>query len=139
VASTQPGRAVPLKVWRDKGEKTLEIKIGETPDDNVALKSTNKGKSLLGLDVRPITPELARQLNLRNPEGVIVFSVDDESAAAEAGLQRGDVIREVNRQRVRSLPDFEKATKDVKEGDRVTVLLQRGPQSLYVAYTVGRG
>jgi serine protease Do len=139
VAATQPGRAVPLKVWRDKSEKTLEIKIGETPDDNVALKSTNKGKGLLGLDVRPITPELARQLNLRNPEGVIVFQVDEDSAASEAGVQRGDVIREVNRQRVRSLQDFEKATKDVKDGDRITVLLQRGPQSLYVAFTVARG
>ncbi|HKW90792.1 MAG TPA: Do family serine endopeptidase [Methylomirabilota bacterium] len=139
VASTAPGRAVPLKVWRDKAEKTLEIKIGETPDESVALKTTNKGKSLLGLEVRPITPELARQLNLRNPEGVIVFSVDEDSAASEAGLQRGDVIREVNRQRIRSLPDFEKATKDVKDGDRVTVLLQRGPQSLYVAFTVARG
>ena len=73
------------------------------------------------------------------PEGVIVFSVDEESAASEAGLQRGDVIREVNRQRVRSVQDFEKATKDVKDGDRVTVLLQRGPQSLYVAFTVARG
>ena len=110
VASTTPGRAVPLKVWRDKAEKTLEIKIGETPDETVALKSTNKGKSRLGLDVRPITPELARQLNLRAPEGVIVFGVDEDSAASEAGLQRGDVIREVNRQRVRSLQDFEKAT-----------------------------
>jgi serine protease Do len=139
VAATAPGRAVPLKVWRDKGEKTLEIKIGETPDETVALKSTSKGKGLLGLDVRPITPELARQLNLRNPDGVIVFSVDEDSAASEAGLQRGDVIREVNRQRVRSLQDFEKATKDVKDGDRVTVLLQRGPQSLYVAFTVARG
>ena len=139
VAATTPGRAVPLKVWRDKGEKTLEIKICETPDETVALKPTNKGKSLLGLDVRPITPELARQLNLRTPDGVIVFSVDDESAASEAGLQRGDVIREVNRQKVRSVQDFEKVTKDVKDGDRVTVLLQRGPQSLYVAFTVARG
>jgi serine protease Do len=139
VAATTPGRAVPLKVWRDKGEKTLEIKIGETPDETVALKSTNKGKTLLGLDVRPITPELARQLNLRTPEGVIVFAVEEESAASEAGLQRGDVIREVNRQKVRSVQDFEKITKDVKDGDRVTVLLQRGPQSLYVAFTVARG
>jgi serine protease Do len=89
--------------------------------------------------VRPITPELARQLNLRTPDGVIVFSVDEDSPASEAGLQRGDVIREVNRQRVRNLADFEKATKDVKDGDRVTVLLQRGPQSLYVAFTVARG
>ena len=139
VAATAPGRAVPLKVWRDKSEKTLEIKIGETPDETVALKSTNKGKSLLGLDVRPITPELARQLNLRTPDGVIVFAVEEESAASEAGLQRGDVIREVNRQKVRGVQDFEKITKDVKDGDRVTVLLQRGPQSLYVAFTVARG
>jgi serine protease Do len=139
VAATAPGRAVPLKVWRDRSEKMLEIKIGETPDETVALKSTNKGKSLLGLDVRPITPEMARQLNLRSPDGVLVFAVEEDSAASEAGLQRGDVIREVNRQRVRSLPDFEKATKDVKDGDRVTVLLQRGAQSLYVAFTVARG
>lgn len=139
VAATTPGRAVPLKVWRDKSEKTLEIKIGETPDETVALKSTNKAKSLLGLDVRPLTPELARQLNLRTPDGVIVFSVEEESAASEAGLQRGDVIREVNRQKVRSVQDFEKITKDVKDGDRVTLLLQRGPQSLYVAFTVARG
>src|SRR5713101_7427138 len=139
VATTPPGKGVPLKVWRDKAEKTLEIKIGETPDETVALKTTNKGKSLLGLDVRPITPELARQLNLRTPEGVIVFAVEEESAASEAGLQRGDVIREVNRQKVRSVQDFEKITKDVKDSDRVTVLLQRGPQSLYVAFTVARG
>ncbi len=136
VAATAPGRAVPLKVWRDKSEKTLEIKIGETPDETVALKSTSKGKGLLGLDVRPITPELARQLNLRNPDGVIVFSVDEDSAASEAGLQRGDVIHEVNRQPVRNLQDFAKATKDVKYGDRVTMRLQRGPQSLYVAFIV---
>jgi len=139
VAATAPGKGVPLKVWRDKTEKTLEIKIGETPDDSVALKSTNKGRALLGLDVRPITPDIARQLNLRGEEGVVVFSVEDDSAAAEAGLQRGDVIREVNRQRVRSVQDFERATKDVKEGDRVTLLLQRGQQSLYVAFTIARG
>src|SRR5215470_1132827 len=82
VALTAPGKGVPVKVWRDKGEKTLEIKIGDTPEDTVALKSTNKGKSLLGLDVRPITPEIARQLNLRSTEGVVVFGVEEDSAAA---------------------------------------------------------
>jgi len=139
VALTPPGKGVPVKVWRDRAEKTLEIKIGETPDDTVALKSTNKSKTLLGLDVRPITPDIARQLNLRGGDGVLVFSVEDESPAADAGLQRGDVIREVNRQRVGNLQDFERATKDIKEGDRVTVLLQRGQQSLYVAFTVAKG
>ena len=139
VALTAPGKGVPIKVWRDKAEKTLEIKIGDTPEDTVALKSSNKSKSLLGLDVRPITPEIARQLNLKSAEGVVVFGVEEDSAAAEAGLQRGDLIREVNRQRVRSVQDFERATKDLKDGDRVTVLLQRGQQALYVAFTVARG
>ena len=69
----------------------------------------------------------------------MVVRVDDDSPAAEAGLQRGDVIREVNRQRVRTLQEYERLTKDLKEGDRITVLLQRGPQALYVAFTVAKG
>src|SRR5204862_4919469 len=98
-----------------------------------------RGEAILGLDARPLTPEPARQLNLRSTEGVVVARVDEGSPAEEAGIQRGDVIREVNRQKVRALPDFERLTKDAKEGDRLTVLLQRGPMSLYVAFTVGKG
>jgi hypothetical protein len=45
----------------------------------------------------------------------------------------------VNRQKIKSLSDFESATKDVKAGDRVTVLLQRGSMSLYVAFTIQAG
>jgi serine protease Do len=141
VAVTTPGKGVPVKLWRDKGEKTLEIKIGETPEETAQVEpsSGGKSKSLLGLETRPITPEIARQLNLRTTEGVLVARVEDEGPAAEAGLQRGDVIREVNRQRIRSAQDFDRATQGLKPGDRVTVLLQRGPQSLYVAFTVAKG
>src|SRR5207249_11905509 len=110
--------------------------VGEAPDDREAARRLNRGRSMLGLDVRPITPEIARQLSLRSTEGVIVARVDESSAAAEAGVQPRDVIREVNRQRVRTMADFERLTKDVKEGDRLTVLLQRGATSLYVAFTV---
>jgi len=139
VAATAPGKGVPVKVWREKGEKTLEIKLGETPEETAMAEPTGKGKSLLGLDARPITPDIQRQLNLRTPDGVIVARVEEESAAAEAGLQRGDVVREVNRQRIRSMQDFERVTQGIKPGDRVTMLLQRGPQPLYVAFTVAKG
>jgi len=67
------------------------------------------------------------------------FRVEDGSAAAEAGVQRGDVIKQLNGQTVRTMPDFERLTRDVKEGDPLTVLLQRGQMSLYVAFRVGRG
>ena len=94
---------------------------------------------MLGLEVRPVTPEIARQLNLRTTEGVIVVRVDDGAAAAEAGVQRGDVVKQLNGQNVKTMADFERLTRDMKEGDPLTVLLQRGAMSLYVAFRVGRG
>jgi serine protease Do len=140
VGLTSPGHDAKVKVWRDRGEKTVDIKIGEAPDEREAQqRPATHGRSMLGLEVRPITPEVARQLNLRSTDGVVVVRVEEDSAALEAGVQRGDVIREINRQRIRSLADFDRLTKDVKEGDRLTVLLQRGQSSLFVAFTVGRG
>jgi serine protease Do len=139
VGLTSPGKGVQVKVWRDRAEKQIEIKIVEAPEEGQALRSATKGKTLLGMDVRPLTPELARQLNLKDPSGVVVARVDEGSPAAEAGVQRGDVIREVNRQKVKGMGDFDRLTKELKAGDRVTILLQRGPMSLYVAFTVARG
>jgi serine protease Do len=140
VGFTSPGATAKMKVLREKGDRTLEVKIGEAPDDReVAARPGPRGSSSLGMEVRPITPEIARQLNLRSAEGVVVARVEDSSSAAAAGVQRGDVIREINRQGIKTLADFEKVTRDLKDGDRMTVLLQRGQMSLYVAFTVGRG
>jgi S1-C subfamily serine protease len=90
-----PDRSAKVKIWRDQGEKTLEIKVGQAPDERQAQQQPQSGggrsRSMLGLEVRPVTPEIARQLNLRTTEGVIVVRVEDGSAAAEAGVQRGDV------------------------------------------------
>ncbi|MBI3637581.1 MAG: Do family serine endopeptidase [Candidatus Rokubacteria bacterium] len=137
-----PGQSAKVKFWREQAEKTIEVRIGEAPDERVAQgggSGTSRGKTMLGLEVRPVTPELARQLTLRNTEGVVVTRTEDGSAAAEAGIQRGDVIREINRQRVRTIADYERLTKDVKDGDRLTLLVQRGPTSLYVAFTLSKG
>ena len=142
VALATPGQDSKVKVWREGSERTLEVKIGEAPDEREAQQRGGTRGSTptpLGMDVRPITPEVARQLNLRASEGVIVARVDEGSPAAEAGIQRGDVIREINRQKIRSTGDYEKITREAKDGDRLTVLLQRGPMSLYVAFTVGKG
>ena len=136
-----PEHVAKVKVWRDQGEKILEIKVGQAPEERQAQQPRPgaKARSMLGLEVRPVTPDIARQLNLRSTDGVVVVRVEDGSAAAEAGVQRGDVIKQVNGQTVRTIPDFERLTRDVKEGDPLTVLLQRGQMSLYVAFRVGRG
>ena len=138
--SRPPGATAKMKVVREKRERTIDVKVGEVPEEReVASRPGQRGPSSLGMEIRAVTPEIARQLNLRSADGVVVVRVDDESPAAAAGVQRGDVIREINRERIRTLGDFEKVTKGLKDGDRMTVLLQRGPMSLYVAFTVGRG
>src|SRR5262249_44440000 len=132
VGLTGPGSTVKVTVLRDKAERTLEIRIGEAPDEAEAAAPGGKARSALGLDIRPLTPEVARQLGIRGSDGIVVATVEDGSPAEAAGLQPGDVIREVNRQRVRNVGDFERATRGLKEGDRVMLLLQRGSSSLYV-------
>ena len=141
VGLASPGHDAKVKIWREQGEKTVEMKVGEAPEEREAQmrQGGGRGRTMLGLEVRPITPEVARQLNLPSTEGVVVARVEDGTSAAEAGIQRGDVIREINRQKVRTMADFERLTHDVKDGDRLTVLLQRGPMSLYVAFTVNKG
>src|SRR5437016_4096273 len=139
-----PGQSAKVKVWRDQSEKAIEVKVGEAPDERAAREHPGgRPRSTLGLEVRPITPELAQRFNLKSNEGVFVARVEEGSAAAEAGIQRGDIVKQIKRQsvltNVRSLADFERATRDVKEGDQVAFLLQRGQTSLYVAFTVGRG
>src|SRR5207248_3178100 len=93
----------------------------------------------LGVSIQPLTPDLAREFGAKEPKGVLVNEVVSDSPAAKAGIQRGDIIKQINRQNVRSMADFERLTRGLKEGDRLTLLLQRGPMSLYVAFTVGRG
>ena len=138
-----PDRTAKVKILRDQAEKLVEVKVGQAPDERQAAQQQRPGggraRSMLGLEVRPVTPEIARQLNLRSTDGVIVYRVEDGTAAAEAGVQRGDVVKQLNGQIIRTMADFERLTRDMKEGDPLTVLLQRGAMSLYVAFRVGRG
>jgi len=120
-----PGHTAKLTVWRDKAERSVEIVLGEAPGERQVAR--------LGFEVRPVTADIARQLNRRSTDGVVVTSVEEGTAAAEAGLRRGDVIVEVNRRPVRTLADFDAATRDVKRGERLTVRLERGAVALYVA------
>ena len=102
-----PGSTAKVKVLRDRAERTLEIKIGEAPDESeAAARPGEKARTLLGLDVKPLTPDVARQLGFRGSDGVVVAAVEDGSPAAGAGIQLGDVIREVNRLKIRSVAEF---------------------------------
>jgi serine protease Do len=81
----------------------------------------------------PLTPEIAEQLNLRpGTQGVVVDSVDPAGPAIAAGIQRGDVIQEVNRQAVRSPEELRSAID--KNGNKPALLLiNRQGETVYLA------
>jgi serine protease Do len=84
-----------------------------------------------GMAVQEITPELARGLGLNPDEGgVVIASVQPGSPAGEAGLQSGDVIKEVNRQKIKGLRDYNQGLE--KTGQSLLLLIKRGSGRIFV-------
>ena len=136
VAVAKPGESSKLTVWRDRQQTTVEVKLGEQPGERVASapgeRGGGKAASPFGVAVQPVTPEIARQLELKNPTGVVVTRVEPSSPAEAAGLQRGDVIVEIDKKPVKSMEDFEKLAAQ-SAGKQVLLRVQREGSALYIA------
>ena len=135
IAVAKPGESSKLTVWRDRHQTTLDVKLGEAPSERAAAipgSGGGKGAAGLGLAVQPVTPEIAQQLELKNPTGVVVTRVEASSPAEAAGVQRGDVIVEIDKKPVKSLEDFEKLTA-AAAGKQVLMRVQREGSALYIA------
>jgi serine protease Do len=84
------------------------------------------------VQVENLTSDIAQQLNLPSgTRGVVITRVDPDSAAAETGLQRGDVIQEVNRKPVNSVEQFRAAVRGAAN-QPLLLLINRGGSSSYV-------
>jgi serine protease Do len=130
VASNAPGADVTLTVLRDNHEQKIRATLGEFSEETARSENQNEGGTnprsggggKLGITVEPVTPDVAEELQLKaGTTGVVITSVDPAGPAVEAGLQRGDVIQEVNRQPVKS-PDDLRAAID-KNGNKPALLL----------------
>jgi serine protease Do len=121
VAQTAPGTTVKFKVWRDGTEREMTAKLSEVgaakpaPGGNEGGRGSEEASGALsGVRVETLTAELARRLNLSpTARGVVISAMEDDSAAAEAGLRRGDVIEEVARQPVANVEEFNAALRGV--------------------------
>ena len=123
VASTPVGNTVPVQVIRDGKMTTLKVEIGKLNDQTAAVK-VEPEKSSWGLSLRNIAPEDRRRIGLDGKTGVIVAAVVPGSPAANAGIQPGDVILEVNRTPVSSVYGVKAEAAEVK-GDKPLLLLVR--------------
>jgi serine protease Do len=83
-----------------------------------------------------LTEELAQRYEIKDKTGVVVIDVEAGSLAEKEGIQIGDVVREVNRQPVRSVRDFNRVVEVIKTGDTVLLRLIRGENKFFVALKV---
>ncbi len=141
IASFAPGTTVRLHVFRDGKPQDVNVTLAERPSDKERAKGRRGGggpggdngqpSSLNGVSVQDLTPQIAQQLGLdSNVTGVVVTDVDEASAAADAGLQQGDVIQQVNRQPVRNTNDFDKLTRNAN--GTVLLFVNRGGRTLFI-------
>jgi serine protease Do len=142
VVATKPGTSVPVTVIRDKQRKTLNITVdeldleaeqGRTARGGGGATPEERTQTGFGMSLDPITPDAARELDLpRGRGGAIVSDVDRGSPAANAGVQPGDVILEVNRQPVSNVSQVTRELQKATPGQPIFLLVWREGQQVFV-------
>ncbi len=132
VAETSPGTSATVSVLRDSSSKELSVDIGELSKNLTAMRGSErepqKNHVLSGIMVKPIPPD-----RVSKDKGVFIDRVQPDSAADRAGLRRGDIIIEMNRNPIRDIKDFHRLTRDLDPQTPVLILLKRGNGTIYLS------
>jgi len=115
VATTPVGKQVKVTIYREGKRHDLNLTVGQAKDGATAHGKEAGEHASIGISVQELTPELARQLRLRDIKGVVVSEVKPGTPADEAGVVRGDLVLEVNGQRIESLSSFSEAVSKIKK------------------------
>ncbi|ABC81544.1 trypsin-like peptidase domain-containing protein [Anaeromyxobacter dehalogenans] len=152
VALVSPGQTANLTVLRGGQKKQFAVKVVQRPEDGEAVGRGEQGggeegggqgardqSPKLGVSIAPITPDVARQFGVEPGDGVVVVDVTEGGPADRAGIRRGDVILEANRQKVTRPEDMRSAVAKLKEGDMALLRVRRGDAAVFIAVPVGGG
>jgi Do/DeqQ family serine protease len=128
------GQKVKLGLVRDGKATVIEITTSSMPE-KAELQKEKEGEEKLGARVQELTPQLATHFRISGiKQGVVVIEVEDGSLADEMGLKEGDVILEINRKKIESLKDFEKAMKDANIEKGVLFHIHRKGSSFFLTF-----
>ncbi|MCX7887728.1 MAG: DegQ family serine endoprotease [Verrucomicrobiae bacterium] len=132
VAATAPGTKADLTIIRDGKRRTLTVTVGKLTPEQMAAAEPESGdvRGRFGFTVQPLTPELAEQFGYKDEKGVLIAEVEPDSPAADANLQRGDLIVEANRQPVSSIQELREALAQSEQ--TALLLIKRRDASLFV-------
>jgi len=133
VANTPLGREVNITIIRENRAETKKVIISELPADMRRPAKSDEYKNLLnGVSVQDITPDIADKLNIPvKIKGVIVTDVDEDSPSAMI-LMQGDVIQEINRQKITGMKEYGKVVSGIAAEKDILLLVFRGGASVFI-------
>jgi serine protease Do len=128
VGQKRPGDTIHLQVVRDSKPTNIAVTLEALGGKGAETAENEHGKGRWGLRLADLTPELRNEiepqgLGEKSVHGAVVEDVQPGSPADNAGLQRGDVIMEVNRRPVKSASDVAQALSSVPSGQDALVLV----------------
>ena len=124
VASSAVGKTVPVEILRDGKSQTLNVTVAKLKDESVALVGKHE-KSNWGLSLRELRPQERSRMGLKDRDGVVIENVVPDSPAADAGVQPGDIILQVNRVSVDSIEALKAEVGKAKADKPLLLLLRR--------------
>jgi serine protease Do len=134
ISQTPPGTSIKMEVYRNGQKQEMTATLSEFPEKAQAAENSPQGESpvLDGVQVENLTPDIVQQLNLpSSTHGVVITRVDPDSTAAETGLERGDLIQEVNRKPINNVEQFRAAVRGASN-QPLLLLINRSGSSSYV-------
>jgi len=134
VALLQPGSKAMVEIVRNGRAKKIQVSIGEQPANFSKRSSGSNGNESLdqyGLTLQELTPELAKKFEYEEGSGLIISGVDSGSSAEAAGLKPGQLVEEVNREKVSNLKELAHALKRSKS-DKILLRVRTGNYSTYI-------
>jgi serine protease Do len=135
VADIPVGKTVDVKVIRNGKEMTLKVTVAEMTEQRLA-SQIHTSERTLGMTVDDIKPKWQRMFHLKDAKGVVVINIAPGSPADDAGIQTGDIIKEVDRKPVRNIADYESAIRRLEKGKTILFLVKRGGQTFYISITI---
>ena len=134
IAMYKPTTTVSISILRDGQTQDISVTLSEHSAQMVGHAKDSEGHADLwkGLSVQNLTADLAEKLGHTSDEGVLIASVAPGSAAAKAGLHRGDLILEVENQAIHSVEEFKSAVEKVTDETAILLLVKHEGQARYV-------
>jgi membrane-associated protease RseP (regulator of RpoE activity) len=133
VREVKPETQVKVKLVRDGKNKELTVTLGKLKSDfqwfgiggdkNVFFISGKGG--YLGVQLHEMDKDLAGYFGLKKDEGALILKVEEDSPAEKAGLKSGDVIVQVDKEKIEEPADVSEILRDMEEGDEVQIQVIR--------------